>query len=141
MAKITGIKQGFRSGLEESTAKQLSSEGVKYKYEGKESKVKYVKPETKHTYNPDFPLDGTNIILETKGRLLLSDRKKHILIREQHPELDIRFVFNNPNAKISKGSNTTYAMWCNKEGFKYCKAPVPQAWIDEAKLLQKTKGE
>ena len=39
------------------------------------------------------------IIIETKGRFTAADRRKHLLVRKQHPHLDIRFVFENSNAK------------------------------------------
>ncbi|MBZ5882545.1 endonuclease I, partial [Escherichia coli] len=59
------------------------------------------------------------------------DRQKHLLINAQHPELDIRFVFSNPKARISKTSQTTYADWCERHGFKYAAKVIPQEWIDE----------
>jgi hypothetical protein len=71
------------------------------------------------------------IFVETKGRFTASDRAKHILVKEQHPNLDIRFVFTNPNQRISKRSKTTYADWCDKNGFKYAHALVPVEWIKE----------
>lgn len=126
--KQVGLKYGFRSGLEERVANQLSSHEVKYTYE--EKKVKYIIPETVHYYTPDFVLEN-GIIIETKGRFVLEDRKKHLYIRKQHPELDIRFVFTNPLAKIRKGSKTTYADWCEKNGFKYAKGLIPKEWLEE----------
>ena len=59
------------------------------------------------------------IIFETKGQFLTSYRKKHLLIKEQHPKLDIRFVFSNSKTKIGKKSKTTYGKWCDLKGFKY----------------------
>ena len=47
------------------------------------------------------------------------------------PELDIRFVLQSPNGKIYKGSKTTYAEWCNKNGFKWANKEIPQEWIEE----------
>ena len=61
------------------------------------------------TYTPDFELPN-GIIIESKGRFVAADRKKHLLVQKQHPELDIRFVFSNSKAKISKGSKTTLCM-------------------------------
>jgi hypothetical protein len=84
------------------------------------------------TYTPDFVLDN-GIIIETKGRFIPSDRSKHLRIREQHPDLDIRFVFSNPNARLYKGSKSTYASWCEKYGFKYAKEKIPVEWIKERK--------
>ena len=123
-----GMKYGFRSGLEEKVAEFLTSKGVKFTYET--LKVPYVKPETKHIYTPDFILDN-GIIIETKGRWLLDDRKKHLLIRKQRPDLDIRLLFQNANAKISKGSKTSYADFCEKHGITYAHREIPVAWLKE----------
>lgn len=123
-----GMKYGFRSGLEEKVAEFLTSKGVKFTFET--LKVPYVKPETKHIYTPDFILDN-GIIIETKGRWLLDDRKKHILIRKQRPDLDIRILFQNANAKISKGSKTSYADFCEKHGITYAHREIPVAWLKE----------
>lgn len=136
-ARQVGIKHGFRSGLEEKTSAELSAFGVDYSYETK--KIEYTKPARESTYTPDFIIesrpDGTPrdnpLIIETKGRFMLEDRKKHLLIQRQHPELDIRFIFNNPNARISKGAKTTYASWCEKHGFQYAKERIPEAWLNE----------
>lgn len=123
-----GMKYGFRSGLEEKVAEFLTSKGVKFTYET--LKVPYVKPETNHIYTPDFILDN-GIIIETKGRWLLDDRKKHLLIRKQRPDLDIRLLFQNANAKISKGSKTSYADFCEKHGITYAHREIPVAWLKE----------
>jgi hypothetical protein len=123
-----GLKYGFRSGLEESIGRQLKALGIKVDYES--LKIPYIKPETKHSYTPDFVLPN-GIIIESKGRFVVEDRKKHLLIKKQHPDKDIRFVFSNANSKIRKGSKTTYAMWCDKHGFKYSNKTIPQEWIDE----------
>jgi len=122
------MKHGYRSGLEERIAEQLDKLGVEYQYE--EVKLKYIKPASEHIYTPDFVLPN-GIIVETKGRFLMADRQKHILVRKHNPTLDIRFVFSNSNARISKTSRTTYAAWCIKNNFKYADKEIPQEWIDE----------
>ncbi len=124
-----GYLEGYRSGLEEKTAADLKSRGLDCPYEP--YKIKYFKPETMHTYTPDFELPN-GILIETKGRLIIDDRKKHILIKRQRPELDIRFVFEYAKGKIRKGSKTTYSMWAEKEGFKWAEKTIPQEWIDES---------
>ena len=123
-----GLTYGFRSGLEEKVAEFLTSKGVKFTFET--MKIPYVKPETKHIYKPDFILDN-GIIIETKGRWMLDDRKKHLLIRKQHPHLDIRILFQNANAKISKGSKTSYADFCDKHDIPYAHREIPVAWLKE----------
>ena len=127
-AKQVANKYGFRSGLEERIAEQLDKAGVDYTYE--EVKVKYIKPASQHVYTPDFVL-ANGIIVETKGRFLMADRQKHILVKRHNPTLDIRFVFSNSNARISKTSRTTYASWCEKNGFKYADKTIPEEWLNE----------
>jgi uncharacterized protein (DUF488 family) len=82
------------------------------------------------TYTPDFLLDN-GIICETKGQFDSEDRHKHTCIRQQHPELDIRFVFSNAKAKLYKGSKSTYTDWCEKNNFKYAHRVVPESWLKE----------
>jgi hypothetical protein len=128
--KQAGLKHGFRSGLEEKVAEQLKEAGISVAYES--IKIPYTSPETPHKYCPDFPL-GNGIIIETKGRFLPADRKKHLLIKAQHPELDIRFVFTRSKATISKTSKTTYGDWCSKHGFLYADKLIPAGWLKESK--------
>ncbi len=123
--KNVGFKYGYRSGLEDRISKQLKSLSVPVKYE--EMKIKYAINEVR-TYTPDFELPN-GIIIESKGRFVVADRKKHLLIKKQHPDLDIRFVFSNSRAKINKGSKTTYGMWCDKHGFLYADKLIPEEWI------------
>lgn len=121
-------KHGYRSGLEETISKQIASHGVPVDYES--STIDYIRPATQHKYHPDFKLPN-GIIVETKGRFVLVDRQKHLLIKSQHPNLDIRFVFSNSRSKITKRSKTTYGMWCEKHGFKYADKTIPEAWFKE----------
>ena len=51
------------------------------------------------------------------------------LVKEQYPDLDIRFIFSNSKSRISKKSNTTYGMWCEKYGFEYADKHVPKEWL------------
>jgi hypothetical protein len=128
-SKPRGLKEGYRSGLEEKMGAELKSLSLPYLYEAEI--IRYTQPEKNRKYTPDFTFKGSSIIIETKGRFVTADRQKHLLIQAQHPEKDIRFVFSNPNARISKLSETTYAMWCDKYGFKYAKQSIPLAWLAE----------
>ena len=128
MSASHGIKNGYRSGLEEKVSKQLEDLGVAYEYE--KLKITYEVHENR-TYTPDFKILANGIIVETKGRFVTADRKKHLLIKKQHPEFDIRFVFSNSNAKLQKKSPTSYADWCDKNNFLYADKLIPQEWLDE----------
>jgi len=122
------LKYGFRSGLEEKIAADLTEKGVPFTYE--ELKVPYIKPAKPCKYSPDFVLPN-GIIIESKGRYLTEDRQKQLLVKQQHPELDLRFVFSNSKARISKRSATTYANWCEKNGFQYADKTIPEEWLQE----------
>lgn len=127
MGTAHGLKHGYRSGLEDKVSKQLQESGVSFEYET--LKIQYEVNETRR-YTPDFILPN-GIIIETKGRFVAADRKKHLLIQQQHPHLDIRFVFSNSRAKLSKGAKSTYAEWCEKHGFLYADKEIPQEWLNE----------
>lgn len=80
-------------------------------------------------YTPDFVLPN-GIIIEVKGRLTVHDRQKMLKVRDQHPELDIRFVFAVDN-KLNPSSKTRYSGWCAKHGFLYAFGSVPREWAEE----------
>lgn len=126
--KWVAKKHGFKSGLEENISQQIESKGIKVEYETEQ--VSYTIPASEHTYHPDFKLPN-GIRVETKGRFVLADRKKHLLVKEQNPNLDIRFVFSNSKNKINKKSKTTYGDWCDKHGFKYADKEIPDSWFSE----------
>jgi len=128
---FVGLKYGFRSGLEKRVADELNSQGISFSYE--EMKIEYTRPARQSKYTPDFVLTNSGIIVETKGRFMTDDRAKMLLVKAQHPTLDIRFVFSNPKQRISKSSKTTYSMWCEKHGFKYAKGSIPIEWLRETK--------
>ena len=133
--RANAIRHGWRSGLEEKVANALTEAGIPFAYE--KTKVKYIKPASEHQYTPDFVLDN-GIIIETKGLFTALDRQKHILVKRQHPHLDIRFVFSNSKARLSKASRTTYAMWCEKNGYLYHDKVIPEHWLHERRRSVKT---
>lgn len=123
-----GLIEGYRSGLEEKIAQQLKALGIAPNYETEI--IEYTKPAKVSKYHPDFRLPN-RIYIETKGRFVTADRQKHLLIKAQRPDKEIRFVFSNSRSRISKKSKTTYADWCQKNGFKYADKMIPKEWIDE----------
>ena len=120
-------KRTYRSGLEDQVAAFLSDKQKEVRYE--QLKIEWADFRYR-TYTADFVLDN-GIIVETKGKFDVDDRHKHLEIKKQHPELDIRFVFSNSNAKLYKGSKTTYAEWCEKNGFLWAHRVVPLTWLKE----------
>jgi hypothetical protein len=123
----TSKVSAFRSGLEERIAHELRLQGVPFSFE--EVVVPYVKRPA--TYTVDFLLKKNGILIETKGWFLSEDRTKHLLVKQQHPDLDIRFVFARHNSPLRAGSRTTYSTWAEKHGFAWAQASIPRAWIEE----------
>jgi len=119
------LRNGYRSGLEDDISVDLKKRGVSFEYET--LKIKWTLLENK-TYTPDFILPN-GIIIESKGRFVAADRKKHLKVKEQHPDLDIRFVFSNSGAKLNKGAKSTYGDWCDKYGFTYADKRIPDEWL------------
>lgn len=127
----------YRSQFEKVIAVKMSLDGGEFKYET--VKLPYV-PKVRQ-YTPDFFIPTTNIYIEAKGRLTREDRTKMLLVKEQHPECDIRFVFQNAKNKLYKNSNTTYGDWCNKHGFEWAEKTVPREWLkNEGWWLQRKRS-
>lgn len=127
--KFATLRLAFRSGLEEKIAQQISNAG-KVKFAFEKFFLPWTAPEKAHKYTPDFTLSN-GIIVETKGLFQTNDRQKMKRVREIYPDLDIRFVFSNANARIAKKSKTTYGMWAEANGFKYAHRDIPLEWLDE----------
>lgn len=81
-------------------------------------------------YTPDLRLPN-GVYVEIKGRFTTHDRQKHLRIKEQAPEHDIRFVFMYDN-KLYKGAKSTYSQWCEAHGFKWAMKRVPEEWLNES---------
>lgn len=130
------IEPGYRSKLERDIATQLHSAGIVFGYEQMKLSVSF--PPRVGKYITDFNV--RHIIIEGKGwfgRRSAHERQKFILAKEQHPDVDIRFVFQDARKPIYKGSKTTYADWARDHNFKFSdKGAIPKEWLRELKSLQ-----
>ena len=114
----------FRSELEEKVSDLLCELNIDYEYEP--TRIPY---EIQHNYSPDFLLPN-GIYLECKGNWDSADRRKVKNVVEQHPEIDLRMVFQAPYNKISKKSKTTYAQWCDRHKIPWCAYHnIPIEWL------------
>lgn len=122
----------YKSKLEERVAQQLTDAGCPFEYESE--KLKYVVPARNATYTPDFILNK-KIYVETKGWLRsAAERQKMVLVKQAHPDKDIRLVFQNAQNKIYRNSPTSYAKWADDHGFLWADGgKVPEEWLEEAK--------
>lgn len=126
--KARGLREGYRSGLEERNGKFLEDHGTLVLFET--FRIPYVIPQSLHHYTPDFLLPN-GIIVETKGVWEAQDRAKHLFVKTQFPDLDIRIVFSRGASPINPGSATSCAEWATKHGFKWAEKLIPEAWLTE----------
>lgn len=128
-----------RSKLELKFEEIIKEFDVAYDYEV--TKIPYTIPESNHNYTVDWTFIN-GLLVETKG--YLSDHKeryKYVLLKQQHPDLDLRFVFDNPN-KLCGGTKMTHAKWAEKYNFPYCSIrdiETIKSWIKEQKSVVPVK--
>jgi Phage endonuclease I len=115
----------FKSKFESDVYEKVLKNGYTAEYET--VKLPY---STHHNYVPDFTLSN-GIIIECKGYFDIRAQVKMRAVKKNHPELDIRFVFMDSRKKIRKGSQTTYAEWCQRYGFPYTDGAIPVDWLKE----------
>lgn len=114
--------------FEERVIDDLNVRDVPYMYEP-EKLAYYVE---RH-YVPDLKV-GT-MYVELKGYFRQDAQRKMKAVKAQHPELDIRFVFQNANATIQgakkrkDGSKMTCAEWAERNGFVYSEGTIPEEWL------------
>lgn len=120
------LQAGYRSGLEVKFQTACESRGWILGYE--QDKIKYLIPESKHSYTPDFTVTK-NVYIETKGLWVAEDRKKALLIKEQHPDISILYVFQR-DQPLYKKSKTTYLEWAAKNGLEACTFADGNGWAN-----------
>jgi predicted nuclease of restriction endonuclease-like RecB superfamily len=121
----------FKGKLEPQVYKGLRSFAGPNKftieYESEELEYKIVR-----VYIPDFVLefkDGRKIYIEAKGWLRPDDRDKLIAVKRDHPELDIRIIFQADN-KLNKRARMRYSDWAAKHGFPFAVGEIPKEWFE-----------
>jgi hypothetical protein len=132
-AEAAGLRSGFELDVREA-AEEDGLEGIEYEPDG--LVIEWIPKPRK--YKPDWRLPN-GVIVESKGKLDADARTKHLQIKAQRPDLDIRFVFQFDN-KLSKASKTRYSTWCEKHGFKYAFGRIPREWYDEERDVAGAEG-
>jgi len=119
--------------FEKRVIDKLTERGVEFKYEP--HSLPYT---VERLYIPDL-LVG-DIYIEMKGYLRADSARKMKAVKAQHPELDIRFLFQRAsspiqNAKKRKdGTKMCCAEWAEKYGFLWAEGEViPEEWINESR--------
>lgn len=108
-----------RNKFEKKLNNQLKKSKIRFNYES--LRIPYI---LSFNYIPDWhviPRPGCSFIIEGKGWLRPEDKRKLIAVKRQHPDLDIRIVFQSRNKK--------YIRWAEKYGFKYAVGSIPSEWL------------
>lgn len=120
----------LKGTFEERVIVDLSNRGVSFEYEP--DRITY---SVERHYIPDLRLSDT-LYVELKGYFRQDAQRKMKAVKEQHPELDIRFVFQNATSTIQgakkrkDGSKMTCAEWADRNGFVWAEATIPEEWLD-----------
>lgn len=112
-------------------------QGLFKDFEYHPEKIHYTKPETKHTYQPDWKINKFKkiIYIEAKGRFRSKEEyTKYLHVREALEENEeLVFLFMKPkNAmpgakKRKDGTVRTHAEWAESNGFR---------WYDENSIKE-----
>jgi len=113
----------YKSGFERSIVANLEMRGVEFTYE--ELRLPYT---LQGEYRPDFVIKSSGIIVEAKGLLDRDSKRKMRAVKDQHPELDIRFLFQYADKKIP-GSKQTHGEWAKRNGFPFAEGEIPEEWL------------
>lgn len=120
-------KPSFRSGFEKKVYEEAQGP---LEYEPDDLVINYT---VTARYIPDFELPN-DIIVETKGYFPPRDRAKMLKVKKQNPELDIRFVFQKPDNRLTKSKRSiTYWQWAERHGFPWAEGSIPLKWWKEKK--------
>ena len=142
----------FDSQLECNNYKLLEKSGATFEYNSEACEFYYQRPlqsgicndcssddvASTHKYTTDFLIKtfgtGKIIYVETKGNgycFTGETRTKHLLLKKQFPDRDVRFVFSNWTSKIGKGAKTTNKEWAERYGFHCANKFIPKEWLNE----------
>lgn len=122
------VMQMPKGTFEERVIDDLNVRDVPFMYEP-EKLAYYVE---RH-YVPDLKVGA--MYVELKGYFRQDAQRKMKAVKAQHPELDIRFVFQNAQATIQgakkrkDGSKMTCAEWAERNGFVYSEGTIPEEWL------------
>lgn len=120
-------KLKFRSGFERNVYEQSVQRGKQLDYEPQEPVVRYVVPSR---YIPDFILHPSGVFVECKGYFDGRSRAKMLRVKKDNPYLDIRFVFQRANNRITRSPNSLmYWQWAEKHGFPWAEGAIPEEWF------------
>ena len=119
------IRLNFRSKFEKAVYEHAQKHKRELEYEPAHPVIRYVAPAT---YIPDFRLPN-GVLVECKGYFDGRARRKMLQVKRDNPDLDVRFVFQRANNRLTKSPNSMmYWQWAEKHGFPWAEGYIPEEW-------------
>ena len=120
------LKQTF----EQKVMAHLNEKGVKFEFEP--HSITY---SVTRDYIPDLLIG--DVYIEIKGYFRQDAQRKMKAVKKQHPNKDIRFLFQKGDSTIQgakkrkDGTKMTCKEWAERYGFKYAEGEeIPDQWIN-----------
>ena len=115
--------------FEARVVSDLNSRSISFEYEP--DKLPYT---VQRNYIPDLRIG--EMYVEVKGYFRQKAQRKMRNVKEQHPEKDIRFLFQRLDSPVQgakkrkDGTKMTCAEWAERHNFKYAEKEIPDDWIN-----------
>lgn len=129
LTTVSQMPKQLKGTFEERVIADLNKRGVAFEYEP--HTVPYM---VERNYIPDLFMGG--VYVECKGYFRQDAQRKMKAVKAQHPELDIRFLFQRANSPVQgakprkDGSKMTCAEWADRQGFLWAEGEtIPEEWI------------
>lgn len=119
----------LKGTFEERVIGKLEEQGVPYEYEP--HKLEYF---VERSYIPDLKIG--DVYVELKGYFRQDAQRKMKAVKSQHPDLDIRFLFQRASSPVQgakkrkDGSKMCCAEWADRYGFQWAEGErIPKEWL------------
>ena len=124
------VRWQLKQTFEEKVMSNLTAKGVEFTFEPHSLPYSVTRD-----YIPDLLIG--EMYVEIKGYFRQDAQRKMRAVKKQHPEKDIRFLFQRANATVQgakkrkDGSKMTCKEWAERYGFQYAEGEeIPEKWIN-----------
>ena len=124
------VRWQLKQTFEQKVMSNLTAKGVEFTFEP--HSLPY---SVERSYIPDLLIG--EVYIEIKGYFRQDAQRKMRAVKKQHPEKDIRFLFQKANATIQgakkrkDGSKMTCKEWADRYGFQWTEGEeIPDKWIN-----------
>ena len=124
------VRWQLKQTFEQKVMSNLTAKGVEFEFEPHSLPYSVTRD-----YIPDL-LTG-EMYIEIKGYFRQDAQRKMRAVKKQHPEKDIRFLFQRADATIQgakkrkDGTKMTCREWAERYGFQYAQGEeIPEQWIN-----------